>query len=436
MARVEAPGSRARRAARIAFLSPTGYGNLGDAAIIESLIQGIRRRQPDAEITGFTLNPSDTMIRHGVPAFTCSGLTIRGYRVREAPPAAGGEAPRRATSVARRALALLPGLQRGYRLLRQVAAERTHRLVSLERVRGYDLVVLAGGGQLDDFWGGAFGHPFTLWRWASLARRAGARFVVLSVGTGSLTPLSKRFVHRALAMADYRSYRDERSRELIGAPQLTRGDPIVPDLAYAPPVEPRSATRTSRTAIGVSPMAYADPRGWPAPDLVRYSRHLESLAALSVRIVRAGHDVVLFTTDGPDRVSLSELRELIEAELASEERTRLRVPEIDGVAALMRALADCEVVVSARLHGILLSHLAGRPTLAISYERKVRTLMEEMELGRYCYEMDEFTLEAGWRRFLELYDRRAEIAANLTRKVADLRRLVDAQYDRMFGGRS
>ncbi len=430
-----APGDRARRAARIAFVSPTGYGNLGDAAIIESLIYGIRRRQPDAEIFGFTQNPSDTTARHCVPAFTCTGLTIRGYKVREGSPSSSEpeDSPGPSRSLARRALVLLPGLRRGYHLLRQIAAERRHRRISLLRLRGCDLVVVAGGGQLDDFWGGAFGHPYTLWRWASLARRVRARFVVLSVGTGHLSPLSARFVHRALVAADYRSYRDDLSRRLVGAPHLTADDPIVPDLAYAWPV--RAGTqRSPRPAVGVSPMVYADPRVWPAPDLARYRRHVGALAALSVRIVRAGHEVVLFTSDGPDRMPLAEMRELIEAKLRPEERARVRCPGVAGVEALMRVLADCEVVISARLHGVLLSHLAGRPTLAFSHERKVRTLMEEMELGRYCFEMDDFGPEDAWERFLELYEHRDEIADAIARKVAALRRRVDAQFDLVFGG--
>ena len=66
---------------RFALVSPTGYGNLGDEAIIHSLIYAIRRRIPDAEVVGFTQNPSDTARRHCIAAYTCSGVSIPGYKV-------------------------------------------------------------------------------------------------------------------------------------------------------------------------------------------------------------------------------------------------------------------------------------------------------------------------------------------------------------------
>jgi hypothetical protein len=112
-----------------------------------------------------------------------------------------------------------------------------HRREVAARLTGFDHVVVSGGGQLDEFWGGAFGHPYTLYRFAGAARRAGARLDILSVGTGTLaTRLGRRFVRRALEAASYRSFRDARSRELAGPAGAAAGDPIVPDLAYGLPV--------------------------------------------------------------------------------------------------------------------------------------------------------------------------------------------------------
>jgi polysaccharide pyruvyl transferase WcaK-like protein len=427
-------------AARVAFISPTGWGNLGDAAIIDSLIHGIRRRLPRAEILGFTQNPHDTTARHSVPAFTCTGVSIPKYKMAEGPPdsddGVDGAPPPRPTAraLARRALALVPGVRPAVRVARLALAETRHRRLSAERIRHFDFVVVAGGGQLDDFWGGPFGHPYTLLRWGRLARAAGARYVVLSVGTGSLTSLSARFVRRALALADYRSFRDGRSRELVGDPELTRDDPVVPDLAYGlPRARPPALAGAPRPTVGVSPMAYADPRVWPVRDLARYRRHVDTLVALTVRLARAGHDVVLFTTDGPDRHSLAEVRDAALAQLGPDERARIRTPAYDGVDGLMRTLGGVEIVVAARLHGVMLGHIAGRPALAISHERKVRTLMEGMGQERYCYDIDDFDPDVGWQRLVDIMERRSELAAAIDRTVADYRRRVEAQYDFVFG---
>lgn len=427
-------GNLVRVPRRIAFISPTGFGNLGDAAILDSLIHGVRQRIPDAEIVGFTQNPRDTRERYGIPAFTCSGVSTSHYNIVEPPPAPstppseGGGRPRRQNPLKRLSRIMVRESRVAHGAW-QIARERRHRKASIERIRGFDFVVVAGGGQLDDFWGGPFGHPYTLMRWGDLARQAGAKFVVLSVGTGSLKQaLSARFVRRALSRASYRSFRDARSRELVGDP-LVANDPVVPDLAYGLAFERVS----TRGVIGVSPMAYADPRGWPAPDRARYEAHVGSFASLTAKIARAGHQVVLFTTDGQDKSPLGDMRARIESELDEESKKRISAPEIDGVASLMRVLGGCEVVIAARLHGVILSHVAGRPTLAISHERKVKTVMEGMDLSRWCCEIEGFTVDEGWSRFAELYEKRARIAADVQARVAAYRKEVDAQYDRVFG---
>ena len=85
-----------------------------------------------------------------------------------------------------------------FRLLREPA----HVGRSLQRLRGATVLVVAGGGQLDDVFGGPFGHPYALWRWARLARAVGSRFAVVSVGTGTLGSLSRLLVLGALRLAE------------------------------------------------------------------------------------------------------------------------------------------------------------------------------------------------------------------------------------------
>jgi polysaccharide pyruvyl transferase WcaK-like protein len=173
-------------------VSPSGFGNLGDAAIIESLLAGIRRRRPGAEIIGFTLNPADTCVRHGVEAYTCGAFALPHYPIRRAPraPAAGeihhpGEDPAPRLRRLRRIIGNLPGARQGRRAVTMATSELRHRHEVATRLAGCDHVVVAGGGQLDEFWGGPFGHPYTLYRFSSAARRAGARFDILSVGQRS-----------------------------------------------------------------------------------------------------------------------------------------------------------------------------------------------------------------------------------------------------------
>jgi polysaccharide pyruvyl transferase WcaK-like protein len=432
------------RPVRVAFVSPSGLGNLGDAAIIESFLAGLRRRRPGAEIVGFTLNPADTRVRHGVDATTCGAFSLPHYTIRRAPRATegegagagdppGDEAPSRLPGL-RRAIAALPGARRGRRALAMAVAELRHRREVAARLAGFDHVVVSGGGQLDEFWGGPFGHPYTLYRFAGAARRAGARLDILSVGTGTLaTPLGRRFVRRALETARYRSFRDARSRELAEPAGAEAGDPIVPDLAYGLPVASPAPAPRARRRIGVAPMCYADPRVWPKPDAARYAHHLASMAAIAARAVRDGCEVAMFGTDRPDAAPVAECHAIAAGQLTGDERARLQIAPVDGVAPLMALLATFDAVVAARFHGVLLAHVVGCPVLAVSHERKVATLMSELGHDAYCAPIDTLDPAAASAALGQLLARRDALAAQIRELAADYRRRVDAQYDAVFG---
>ncbi|HZJ65259.1 MAG TPA: polysaccharide pyruvyl transferase family protein [Kofleriaceae bacterium] len=437
------------RPLRVAFVSPSGLGNLGDAAIIEAFLAGLRRRRPGAEIVGFTLNPTDTQVRHGVDAQTCGAFSLPHYTIRRAPRNAAGEpggpsdapgddangdepAPR--LRRLRRAVAAIPGARQGRRAVAMAIAELRHQREVAARLAGFDHVVVSGGGQLDEFWGGPFGHPYTLYRFSRAARRAGARFDILSVGTGTLaTALGRRFVRRALAASSYRSFRDARSRELAGVAGAAASDPIVPDLAYGLPLSGAAPPPRVRRLIGVAPMCYADPRVWPKPDAARYEHHLASMAAIAARAVRGGHEVAMFGTDRPDRAPVDECHARAVGQLTGDERARLWVNPVDSVAALMALLAACDAVVAARFHGVLLAHVVGCPVIAVSHERKVATLMSEIGHEAYCFLIDELDPPAASAALDRVLAQRDAVSAHIREVAADYRRRVDSQWDAVFG---
>jgi len=54
---------------KIALLHHVGSGNLGDDATLDTVIQNIKRRRPNAVIAAFTANPDDTKKRHQIPCY-------------------------------------------------------------------------------------------------------------------------------------------------------------------------------------------------------------------------------------------------------------------------------------------------------------------------------------------------------------------------------
>lgn len=430
-------------AAKIALISPCGWGNLGDEAILHSLIHGIRARVPGARLLAFTQNPEDTARRHSIEAHTLIGFSVPHYGMAApgaaAAPAMGGSPSQRigsrsiVSSAIESARKIVPrgALRAVLAAPLRAAEEAPHLKRSLALLEGCTAVVVAGGGQLDDLFGGAFGHPYALLRWGLLARGARAPFSFLSVGTGRLaTPLSRFFIHRALALAQYRSFRDARSRELAGAPRLVGSDPIVPDLAYGLPLQQQPAPRRERLTVGLSPMAFCDPRQWPVDDAARYRRHVRSFGAIAAGLARQGHEVVLFATDGEPQALEDTRAEAVQGDPAA--AALVRIEPADSVPSLFALLARLDLVVAARLHGVLLSHLALRPTLAIAHERKVRTLMEETGQRELCLDIDALEAPEALERIRKIATDRERLVQQIAASVAERRRQVEDQYDRLF----
>src|SRR3974390_335741 len=190
-----------RRPARIALLHHTGGGNLGDDAIVESIIGNIRQRWPEVTITAISMNPEDTERRHGIASYPMRRHTWpRGYK-----PAVQARDPDRRSLVQWLRTTRNPLIRLPKAVLRELAFLATSR----KRLQGFDALVMGGGGQLTDR-SGPWAFPYAIFTWFLLAKSARLKCIVLNTGAGPLVHrLSKFFVARALLAADYVSFRDE-----------------------------------------------------------------------------------------------------------------------------------------------------------------------------------------------------------------------------------
>ena len=409
----------------IGLLSPCGWGNLGDAAIQDAVIAAIRSRWPNAKIVGFTSNPRDTQERHGVPAYPLSGYAPPTYGIgdRMLPRTAGpiDQALQRLQGIP-----LLRSVARPLRLLCDfLQSEPLHWALALRWLRQLDLLIVSGGGQLDDFWGRAWGHPYVLWKWSFLAQRTHTPVVMLSVGLGTLrTRLARVFVRGALSRMTYRSYRDERTRtEVARLLGQAHDGPVAPDLAFGlEPVRCRPL-RLNAGVVGISPMAYCDPRVWPVKDGAVYQRYVEQLARFVVRLTDTGRRVVLFSTDTCDRLVMDDVWAAAGCPVLARRANTTTLPALFG------ELAQLDVVLASRLHGVILAHLAECPVVALSYDWKVAQHMAEMGQTEYCVEIDAFDVPALAVVLERLEDRSDAVRATLRQRLGDYRSRVQRQFE-------
>ncbi len=431
---VSRPGPRRTGSPTILLLSPSGWGNLGDAAILDSTIHAIRSRWPDPRIVGVTLSPRDTEARHGIEGFLLAGRSLSGYGMIGRPER--GEQPLDSDLPGMTRLSRLPFMLRPVRAVNNalltLLGEPPHSRQAARLIAESDLVVAAGGGQLDEFWGGPWGHPYALYKWGRLAQRAGVPFALLSVGMCELeTRLGRRFVRRALDLASYASLRDRLSGRRADALGLREPSRIVPDLAYGIvlPEVPTPVGTSRQRKVGISPIAYRDPRSWPGGDPGFFQNYIALLVGFIRGLLADRCAVSLFATDWCDWAVIDDVR----AALSPAERDAVEVADTRTVPDLLRHIDNLDLVVASRMHGLLLAQCAGRPTIALSYDRKVDTLMSDMGFSHFCLPLDSTSLEQVRAAYRAIAPDLMLVQLQVQRRVQEYAHRVALQFEEIFG---
>lgn len=416
-------------------------GNLGDELVVATIVDAIRRRLPGARIVGISMSPADTRERHRIAAVPINpGKSSPTHARRAAMPQPRAERGRLA-SVARRVpgagrLRLLPAQ------LRNVVQEMPFLWRSYRMLRGVDLVVVAGSGQLLDEWRGPWLHPYTTFRWAMLTRLARVPMLYPSVGAGPINgKLSAFFIRRAVASSRYVSVRDRHSGRVLTSIGLPGPYAVCPDMGYGLPDEAwvdavHGSGERAGTVVGLNVMAHQDPRYWPRGDARRYDAFLRKMAALARWLLDNGYTVRLFSsqTRSDARVAEDFGRVLAETGPLDPARFESAVEEIEQVGDLVRVIAGCDVVVAARYHSVLLPLLLDIPVLGLAYNAKTTELLRDVGQAERCLDIDTFDVQTLIDTFQTLRaPEEPEPQAARRARVASHRAAVAAQFDSIFG---
>lgn len=436
---------------KIGLLTPYNGANLGDGAIQYAMINNIKKRHPDAYIHGLTLDPETTSRLHDI---TCSPLTVLPLLNYCAPTqseakkvsADQNESNRflkctkdaiKATPFAYPLLkSLLERVRRGTMKTTYLMAEFRLLWKGYYMLKDFDMLIVSGGGQLDDYWGGCWGHPFSLFKWGLIARMARTRYVFLSVGTCTFeSRISAVFLKWALKMASYRSYRDETSKMLLRQFAFTQDDPVYPDMAFSLDIPTElwiSSKRKDKPVIGISPIAYFSSYYWPKKDLNVYDSYITALKLFTITLLRQGYSVKLFYTSGTDKFVAKELFESLQKGNHIKETDNMEVVMIKTVKDLIAMLGDVDIVVASRLHGVILSHLLNRPVLAISYDRKVTTYMEDVGQSEFCLDIHHSDPQLLTKTFDVLSLKQESVRNQIAEKMAEFKQSLSIQFDEIL----
>jgi polysaccharide pyruvyl transferase WcaK-like protein len=418
---------------KIGLLDHMGYGNLGDAAIQDVVIDNIRKRLPNASIVGFSFVPYDTTNRHGIPCYPIRWWYPTSQNSGMQPVRKAGPLSRLKT-----ALKNIPFIYPWTKRVLDVSREARFWVRCYKNVRDLDLLIVSGGGQLGELWRGPWSHPYTIFKFSLLTKLARKKLYLLDVGAGPLKhPLSKLFVKWAVRHADYRSFRDRDSQDLIRSIGVKEDMHVYPDPVYAIDVGclTKNAKRgASKSVVGLNPIGFCDPRVWARHDESLYQAYLEKITRFAVWLSEQGYVLRVFTTEASlDRCVIEDLKVRLSAELSSPELiSQVFRDANETVKGVLGEMSEFDYIVTSKFHGIVFSHVLRKPVISLSYHQKMDAAMEGVGRSRFCADIERFDVEWLIEAFRALVENRESLELGFAASVEANAAKLNQQFDSLF----
>lgn len=454
----------------IGLFDHMGYGNMGDAAIHESFILNIKRRLPEVRLVAFSQSPNDTKERHGLPCYPIRWW-YPGWKASRISAATDSSSKPTLKSRLKRISVFYALAKPVHDCLQELA----HLIRSYKIVRSLDLLIMAGGGQLCDLYAD---QPYNVFKFCVLAKLARTPVFIVGVGADVLSqPASKFFARWSVRLARYVSFRSLESQALVRSLGVKRAMHVCPDPAYGldlkeylaaepsnrvalpkatssfcelgidfeaflsrNPVRVRDSStywagqscETSARRVGVNPIGFCDPRRWPRKDSAVYERYLRELAAFSSWLLRQNYHVEIFASDIMDIYAMEDLRQKLLGEVSSATASRVSFHLATTLRELLLQMSTFEFVVTSKFHGVVFSHLLGKPVIALSYLPKIDELTRKVGHDRYCLDVEH--TNAVWlvERFQRMVRESNQLRSLFRTTSTAYSTTVRAEFDRLF----
>ena len=309
---------------RIGITGSYGGLNLGDEAILHSIISQLRRDLP-VEITVFSRDPDDTKRRHGVE--------------------------------------------------RAVAVRKMSRAEAVPEVERLDLLVVGGGGILFD------AEARIYLREAQIAREKGVPVMLYAIGAGPLRHAGAQAVVReVLDQVDVVTVRERSAQQVLEEAGVTREILVTADpaLLLKPEPLPRGVLKSEglegrRRLIG---MSVREP-GVAAPDIDPKEYHALLANAADFMVDRYDADVVFVPME--HSVLDSQHSHAVIAQMLRAQRANV-LKSVYTSGQLLSLMSRFHFVVGMRLHFLIFAALRGVPFVALPYAGKVSGFLEELQI--------------------------------------------------------
>jgi polysaccharide pyruvyl transferase WcaK-like protein len=389
-------------------------GNLGNEITFQAILYHLRRLLPNVEVRCICTDPTATANTHRIAALPISGLGIQVWRP--------------ASRLARALRSLVIGIPNELYRWPEV----------LRALKHTDVFIIPGTGLLTDAYGLRSWGPYNVFKWSLFAKIRGCKLLFVSIGAGPIDGrIGKWFVRSALALADFRSYRDSATKQYltcIGG--VTESDRVYPDLAFSivDEIAPhRTIARRRRPVVGLGVMVYQGKLSSDKGCGSTYNAYLEQLVIFGKWLLERGYDIRLLIGDLSDRPVITQFKSLWKDRSGSYDAERILDHPVHCVEDLLAQLEETDVVVATRFHNALLALALNKPVISISFHQKCRSLMQDMDLGEYCQEIHQLDANRLIEQFCQVEKNAGSLKGMIREKVQERRKALDEQYKLIFG---
>ena len=390
------------RPLRIGVFGQFGIDNFGNDASMEAMLDFLKRECPDAQVTVICPQPDVIERTHSIPTIRTNLLGRSG-----------------------RLFWLFD------RLLLRVPRTVSLLLSTIGKAREMDVLIVAGGGVLEEPTHRLSRMHWTLALWCTAARMSGKKIAFVSIGAAPINnALVRRLLTTAFGMAHYKSFRDENSRQCMiqffGVD--VEGVPVYPDIAFGLPepsgLLPASPRNDDSLCIGLGPMSLW---GWYGEDV--HKSYVDKLVDCALLLARSGYRIRLMVADKADYRAVDDIIRLIMAKAPELLGDKIIADHIVCTQDLMRQIVLTDVVICSRYHHLAYALKLGKPVIGIGYSPKQRALLEEVGLGKFIQAADRLDVALLQEQFIELLkDRKTHELAieQANARFRDLRRQQEA----------
>jgi polysaccharide pyruvyl transferase WcaK-like protein len=433
---------------RVAVFGFYGNENLGDEAIVEAVLANIRATIPGTRLRCVSVQPVDSAKRHGVKAESVflpasSYLSQRDKIAAQQAasntddPEASDGAPTKSLRSRIKKLPLIRTVVSWIRSTLQAPGEIKHQIKFTRHIRGaigeMDALLIAGSNQFLDNFGGPFAFPYTLWRWTTIAKRAGVPIVAISVGAGPISSrLSMWLIHKAIGRVEYLSLRDIGSVELLGLD--VESSRVQPDLAFShqsPTVRTaltRSTALDGPPVIAINPMAVHARGYWYEVNDEKYEAYVRKLAQL-VQLLEERRNGFIFISNQPrDELVIEDVISKAVGAGSSEAALRPKFLMSTTVEEYFENASKADIIIATRFHATVLALLLARPVIGLCYYRKSADLLARFGLHEHAFDIDTFSVDDVINGIDKLTDEYDSTVGRIVQRVEIYREQLQSQY--------